>query len=85
MLHNFITFYRVIVLENPTVVLHNFVALNIQAKFCVNWMSFCIWSTNLCFVYNFKVKKLEFLIVYDELVIDIRSSWYFASMECISG
>ena len=56
--------------ENFTVGLDVLYVLNIHANFHTNQMLFTIRSMNLSFVHYFKLQKLEFIQLIDDMTID---------------
>ena len=56
--------------ENLTVEFHVSYVLNMYIKFRSNWILFTIWSTNLFFIYNFRLQKFEIITF-----IWWRSNW----------
>ena len=64
--------------ENPTIELHVLYVFNIHANFHINWMLFTIWSINSYFMYYFKLQKLEFKQLIDDMAINLWSPWNFA-------
>ena len=57
--------------ENLTVKLHVLYVLNIHANFHVNWMLYTIQSINSYFMHYFKLQKLEFKQLIDEMTINL--------------
>ena len=57
--------------ENPTVELHVLYVFNMHTNFHVNQMLFTIRSRNSYFMYYFKLQKLEFKQLIDDMVIDL--------------
>ena len=56
--------------KNFTVGLHILYVLNIHANFHVNWMLFIIQYINSSFMYYFKLQKLEFKQLIDDMTIN---------------
>ena len=69
MLHHQITCYIIHVLKIPQ--LHVLYVLNINSIFHVNWMLFTIQSINSSFMYYFKLEKLKFKQLIDEMAINL--------------
>ena len=65
--------------ENLIIELYILYSLNTY----VNWMLFTIWFINLFFIHNFKLQKLKFKHLIDNITIDLLFFWNFASMEDI--
>ena len=57
-----------------TVELHDLYVLNTHTNFYVNWILFTIRSIDLSFMHYFKLQKLEFKQLIDDMTINIRSS-----------
>ena len=57
--------------ENPTIELHVLYVLKIHADFHVKWMLFTTQSINSFFMHYFKLQKLEFKQLIDDMVINI--------------
>ena len=56
--------------ENHTVELHVLYILNIHANFHVNWILFIIRSINSTFMCYFKLQKLEYKQLIDDMAIN---------------
>ena len=69
MLHHPITCYIIHFLKIPQ--LHVLYVLNINAIFHVNWMLFAIQSINSYFMQFFKLQKLKFKQLIDEMTINL--------------
>ena len=59
--------------QNPTVGLHVLYVLNIHANFHANRVKFTIWSLNSSFKRYFKLQKLEFKQLIDDMPINLGS------------
>ena len=57
--------------ENITIGLHGLYVLNMHANFYDNQMLFTIRSIISSFMYYFKLQKLEFKQLIDDMVIDL--------------
>ena len=57
--------------KNQTVGLHVFYVFNIHIKFCINQILFTIQSINLFFMHYFKLLKLKFIQLIDDMTIDL--------------
>ena len=68
---------------NLTIELHVLYVLNTHIKFYVNWMLFTIRSINLFLGIILYYKNLKFKHLVDNIVIDLRFSRNFTSMEVI--
>ena len=69
--------------ENSTVGLHILFVLNMHANFHTYWILFIIRSINSSFMHYFKLQKLGFIQLIDDMTIDLWSPLNFASMENI--
>ena len=56
--------------KNSTIGLHLLYVLKIHANFHINQMLFTIQSINSSFIHYFKLKKLEFIQLIDDMTID---------------
>jgi len=59
--------------ENPTIGLHVLYVLNMHVNLHTNQMLFTIRSINSSFIHYFKLQKLEFIQLIDDMTIDLRS------------
>ena len=59
--------------ENATIELHGLYVLNIHANFHVNWMLFIIQFINSFVMRYFKLQKLEFKQLIDDMTINFLS------------
>ena len=57
--------------ENSTVKLHVLYVLNIHTNFHVNWMFFTFRSINSSFMHYFKLQKLKFKQLINNMTIDL--------------
>ena len=57
--------------ENSTGGLHVLYVLNMHANFLSNQMLFTIQSINSYFMHYFKLQKLEFIQLIDDMTIDL--------------
>ena len=57
--------------ENLTIILHVLYVLNIHANFHINWMLFTIRFINSSFMHYFKLLKLEFKHLFDDMTINL--------------
>ena len=56
--------------DNSIVGLHVLYVLNMHANFHTNWVLFIIRSINSSFMHYFKLQKLEFIQLIDDMTID---------------
>ena len=82
---NYITLHLIIFLldwyfKNLTIELHVKYVFNMHTKLCANHMQFTIQSKNPSFMHNFKHQNLKFKHLIDDIVINLKLSWNFASM-----
>ena len=77
-----ITFYWTVNFEKLIVRLHVSYVFNMHVE-CSNRILFTIWSRNLFFMQVYYHKKLKFKHVIDDIVINLWSSWNFASIKNI--
>ena len=56
--------------ENFTIGLHVLYVLNMHANFHINQILFTIQSINSSFMHYFKLQKLEFIQLIDDMTID---------------
>ena len=57
--------------KNSTVGLHVLYFLNMYANFHTNWLLFTIQSINSSFMHYFKLLKLKFIQLIDDMTIDL--------------
>ena len=56
--------------ENSTIGLHVLYVLNMHVNFHTNWMLFTVRSINSYFMHYFKLQKLKYIQLIDDMTID---------------
>ena len=69
--------------EKHTIELHVLYVFNVHTNLSTNQILLIIRSINSSFIYYYKLQKLEFKQLVDDMAIDVWSSWNFLSIENI--